>query len=34
MQPEALSGIFGVNFQMHNLENQRWLSAAPGIIAH
>lgn len=34
MEPEQLSSIFNVNFQMHNVENQRWLSVSRGIIAH
>jgi vitamin B12 transport system ATP-binding protein len=34
MQPERLSKVFSVHFQVHNVENRRWLSAVPQGIAH
>ncbi len=34
MQPQRLSEVFSVDFQMHNVGNQRWLSAVPAVIAH
>lgn len=34
MQPEELSRVFNVRFQMYTLENQRWLSATPAVVAH